>query len=99
LAELKTRRSEASSGPAAGGGLGIRPLREEDVGPVLQLWAATEGLGRGSADAPGDVARFVRRNPGLSVVAEEGGRVVALRFWKNVRARARDNLVMHSLPT
>jgi ribosomal protein S18 acetylase RimI-like enzyme len=143
-----------SGSPAAG--LGIRPLREEDAEPVLELWAATEGLGKGS-DTPEAVARFVRRNPGFSLVAEDGGRIVAavlcghdgrrgfiyrltvapthrrrglatalvtrclaslrtegiercnafvladnedaLRFWKDVGARVRDDLVMHSLPT
>lgn len=57
--------------------MNIRPLRGADFDVVRALWAATEGLGVGPGDSPESMARFLERNPGLSLVAEEGGAVVA----------------------
>lgn len=55
----------------------IRPLRAADIEAVRVLWAATEGLGVGPGDTPDGIARFLERNPGLSLVAEEHGEIVA----------------------
>ncbi|HEU4724775.1 MAG TPA: GNAT family N-acetyltransferase [Candidatus Eisenbacteria bacterium] len=55
----------------------IRPLRSSDIESVRILWAATEGLGVGPGDTPEGIERFLVRNPGLSLVAVEGGALVA----------------------
>jgi ribosomal protein S18 acetylase RimI-like enzyme len=53
--------------------LEIRPFRAEDLHAALRLWATAEGLGAGPGDSPGAVARYLERNPGLSLVAVDGG--------------------------
>lgn len=55
----------------------IRPLRAADFQEVRRLWASTEGLGVGPGDSPEGIARFVERNPGLSLVIAESGAIVA----------------------
>lgn len=146
------------STPATKASWVIRPLRADDSEAVRQLWASTEGLGGvGPGDTPESLGRFVERNPGLSLVAVDAGRIVAAvlcghdgrrgtiyrlavapahrrrglatalvtrclsglrsesvvkchafvltdndaagRFWTAIGARARTDLVMHSLPT
>ncbi len=47
-----------------------------DYPTALALWQATEGMGLGAADSAANVAAFLARNPGLSVVAEQAGRLV-----------------------
>jgi ribosomal protein S18 acetylase RimI-like enzyme len=58
-------------------GLEIRAFREDDIAAALGLWKATEGIGLSEADSPEGIAQFLRRNPGLSLVAHEGGETVA----------------------
>ena len=48
----------------------LRPFTEADVDAVTALWASCEGLGHGPGDDAASIARFLRRNPGLSFVAE-----------------------------
>ncbi|MFP4054945.1 MAG: GNAT family N-acetyltransferase [Phycisphaerae bacterium] len=57
----------------------IRPMQAEDYDGVIALWDATEGVAYhpGDADSRPSVARFLRRNPGLSWVAEDEGQIVA----------------------
>ena len=55
----------------------IRTLHASDIEAVRMLWAATEGLGVGPGDTTDGVARFLERNPGLSLVAEDSGEIVA----------------------
>lgn len=55
----------------------IRPLGAPDIEAVRILWASTEGLGVGPGDTPDGIARFLERNAGLSLVAEEAGEIVA----------------------
>ncbi len=55
----------------------IRPLRASDFEAVRRLWASSEGLGVGPGDSQEGIARFVERNPGLSLVVEEAGAIVA----------------------
>lgn len=55
----------------------IRSFEPADFGAVSRLWAASEGLGAGPGDTPEAVTRFLARNPELSLVAEEGGAIVA----------------------
>lgn len=54
----------------------IRPLAFGDIEAVRRLWDATEGLGQGPGDSVEAMGRFIARNPGLSLVAEETGTIV-----------------------
>ena len=40
------------------------------------LWSACEGIALSEADAPAAIAAFLKRNPGLSLVALENDRVI-----------------------
>src|SRR5215216_1469875 len=52
------------------------PMTGADVGEALELWTAAEGVGLRGADSPQALARYLARNPGLSLVAREEGRMV-----------------------
>ena len=54
----------------------LRPFSPDDHAAARELWQATPGVGLSSADEAGPVRRFLARNPGLSFVAEEEGRLV-----------------------
>ena len=54
----------------------IAPLVEADVAEALELWTASEGVGLRGADEPAALARYLARNPGLSLAAHDGGRMV-----------------------
>ena len=53
-----------------------RPMTPADIEPALALWRATEGMGLTDVDVPDRLAACLQRNSGLSVVAEDGGRLV-----------------------
>ncbi len=50
-------------------GHSLRPPTLTDYAVVHALWAATEGIGLNESDTPEAIARFLDRNPGLSLVA------------------------------
>ena len=54
----------------------VRVFRIEDFDAVIVLWRRTEGVGLNESDARPAIAAYLRRNPGLSFVAEEEGRIV-----------------------
>jgi ribosomal protein S18 acetylase RimI-like enzyme len=54
----------------------IREFTMADYQSAYALWKGSEGIGLSQADEPQNVARFLSRNPGLSFVAEEEGRIV-----------------------
>jgi ribosomal protein S18 acetylase RimI-like enzyme len=54
----------------------IRGFTLADYDAAYALWTATEGVGLSQADEPRNIARFLERNPGMSFVAEDGGRMV-----------------------
>jgi putative acetyltransferase len=55
----------------------VRTLRAADYDQIYALWKATRGIGLGESDSRAAVGRFLRRNPGLSVAATSGGKVIA----------------------
>jgi ribosomal protein S18 acetylase RimI-like enzyme len=55
----------------------IRVFTNEDHAAALKLWQASEGVGLSDADSFENIVRFLARNPGLSFVATDAGRVVA----------------------
>jgi N-acetylglutamate synthase len=54
----------------------IREFTMGDYPAAYALWSRTEGIGLSRADEPDNVARFLARNPGLSFVAVDDGRLV-----------------------
>ena len=57
--------------------INIRAMRPEDYDKVYKLWLSIEGFGiRSIDDSREGVERFLKRNPDLSVVAEQNGRIV-----------------------
>lgn len=54
----------------------IRDMTATDIPAALQLWSTAEGVEVAEGDRPEEIARFLARNPGLSTVAEEEGRLV-----------------------
>ena len=55
----------------------IRSMTIEDYPAVKALWQSIRGFGiRSIGDSKEGVGRFLARNPGISVVAEQGGEIV-----------------------
>jgi ribosomal protein S18 acetylase RimI-like enzyme len=54
----------------------IREFTMADYPSSYALWKMSEGIGLSQADEPGNMAPFLSRNPGLSFVAEEEGKIV-----------------------
>ena len=48
----------------------------DDYQTVLALWQSIEGVGLSAADRPENLARYLDRNPGLSLVAVKDGRLI-----------------------
>lgn len=55
----------------------ILPFSPSDYDEVMALWQATEGLTLRAADSRDAVTSYLARNPGLSFVARDSGRLVA----------------------
>ena len=55
----------------------IREMKIEDYDNVFALWKTIKGFGiRSADDSKEGIERFLKWNPGLSVVAEEDGKIV-----------------------
>jgi ribosomal protein S18 acetylase RimI-like enzyme len=54
----------------------IRPMTIADYEAVLRLWRVTEGVGLNESDEREPLAAYLERNPGLSRVALDGGKIV-----------------------
>jgi len=54
----------------------ISPMTLDDYDELLPLWRAAEGVYIGEADTREGVGRYLERNPGLSLVARAGERLV-----------------------
>jgi len=54
----------------------LRTMTPADYGEVIALWRACEGIGLTEADTPDAIGAYLERNPGMSFVAEAGGRIV-----------------------
>ena len=54
----------------------LRVFTIQDYDAACELWRDTEGIGLSEADKRENIGYFLARNPGLSMVAEEDGRLV-----------------------
>ena len=57
-------------------GVLIREMTIQDYDEVLALWRTSEGIGLSDADSREGVARFLERNPGLSLVGYDGQHLI-----------------------
>ena len=54
-------------------------MEEKDIAAVIGMWHNTPNMALNNVDdTPEGVMRFLNRNPGLSFVAEEDGRIVGV---------------------
>jgi putative acetyltransferase len=51
-------------------------MTPRDLDSVLALWGQTSGVGLNESDTPDQLRTYLDRNPGLSLVAREGTRLV-----------------------
>jgi putative acetyltransferase len=70
------KASQSTSGSAKDTGIVVRPFRMDDYDAVFALWRRSEGIGLGASDTRAAIAAYLRRNPGLSFVAQMKGRLV-----------------------
>ena len=54
----------------------IRPMTIDDYDQVLTLWTGMEGVGLNESDSREGIKRFLERNQGLSLVAEEKDSII-----------------------
>lgn len=54
----------------------ILEMAVEDYSDVYALWRDSEGIVLSKVDTREDIARFLKRNPGLSFVARDGDKLV-----------------------
>jgi ribosomal protein S18 acetylase RimI-like enzyme len=57
--------------------MNFSPLTDDDLAEVLKLWSRTEGVGLNGSDSVPALSTFLKRNPGLSRVVRDGGKIVA----------------------
>jgi N-acetylglutamate synthase len=56
----------------------ITPMTEADISEAIELWTHCEGVSLSEGDSAQDMQFFLKRNPGLSYVARDGPRLVAV---------------------
>ncbi|HSO05837.1 MAG TPA: GNAT family N-acetyltransferase, partial [Pelomicrobium sp.] len=61
----------------------FRPMNFTDFASVHDLLTRVSGVAVRDADGPDGIARFLSRNPDLSLVAHEDGRLVGFVFCGN----------------
>jgi ribosomal protein S18 acetylase RimI-like enzyme len=54
----------------------IEQMKAQDYGEIVTLWNRTEGIGLSGADNMESIESFLKRNPGLSFVLRNDGRIV-----------------------
>ena len=59
-------------------GITTREFVTEDYDAAIALWASVEGVEICEGDSREEVAEYLKRNPGLSRVAERGGKLVGV---------------------
>lgn len=52
-------------------------MTNDDIGPVIQLWSQTDGVGLNESDTPENLQAYLARNAGLSLVARDGDTLIA----------------------
>jgi ribosomal protein S18 acetylase RimI-like enzyme len=53
----------------------IETMQAEDYDGVMALWKGSDGVGLSGADSRESILKFLQRNPGLSFVLKDRGRI------------------------
>jgi N-acetylglutamate synthase len=56
--------------------IALSPITAAELDDVLALWSTTDGVGLNESDTPDRLRAFLDRNPGLSLLARDGPRLV-----------------------
>jgi len=56
----------------------IQEMTVQDYDEIRALWQESEGIELSEVDSKDDIARFLKRNPGLSFVARDNGQLVGV---------------------
>jgi ribosomal protein S18 acetylase RimI-like enzyme len=56
----------------------IQEMTVQDYDEIRALWQESEGIELSEVDSKADIARFLKRNPGLSFVARDNGQLVGV---------------------
>ena len=59
-------------------GVTTREFVIEDYDAAIALWNCVDGVEICEGDSPEEIAEYLKRNPGLSRVAEAGGKIVGV---------------------
>lgn len=54
----------------------FREIKESDYESIISLWQNSEGVKLREADSKDGIGKYLRRNPGLSFIAEINGEIV-----------------------
>jgi N-acetylglutamate synthase len=54
----------------------IRPVTIEDYDAMIALWRSLPGIGLSEADAQPNIAAYLERNPGMSLAALKGDKLI-----------------------
>ena len=54
----------------------LREMTIEDYDMVIDIWDKSDGVGLSDADSREGIKRFLKRNPGLSFVTLDGGKII-----------------------
>ena len=54
----------------------VSAMTAHDLDAVLALWSQTNGVGLNESDTPDQLRAYLDRNPGLSLIARDGTRLV-----------------------
>ncbi len=57
--------------------IAVSAMTVHDLDAVLALWGQTSGVGLNESDTPDQLRAYLDRNPGLSLIARDGTRLVA----------------------
>ncbi len=57
-------------------GVELRDLTIKDYDAVIEIWDKSEGVGLSDADSKEGIKKFLARNPGLSYVAINEGKII-----------------------
>jgi len=76
----------------------------DDYDAVIDLWKRCEGVRLRDADSRNGVRQYLDRNPGLSFVAEDSGRISGtiiaghdgIRFWPSLGWVERSDIKLYS---
>ncbi|MFP4444186.1 MAG: GNAT family N-acetyltransferase [Spirochaetia bacterium] len=53
-----------------------RTVNRDDCPGLLELWKTLPGIGLSTADSEEHIGSFLERNPGMSYLAEDNGRII-----------------------